>query len=216
MKRVLKSGQVSYVLNVKSKHNRMKSYLVSFSDDELVLRYQTGSQEAFEELLSRHQERVFKYIYLMVRNDALANDLFQDTFVKVIMFIKQHRYVDNGRFLPWVIRIAHNVMMDYFRKEQPEVSLQRQDYTYDLLNNVRLSNPSVEDDLIQQQLLNTIKKMINYLPESQQKVVTMRFYDEMSFKEIADRTGVSINTALGRMRYALINLRKLADKSLSI
>jgi RNA polymerase sigma-70 factor (ECF subfamily) len=96
------------------------------------------------------------------------------------------------------------------------VSIQRQDYTYDLLNNVRLSNPSVEDDLIQQQLLNTIKKMINYLPESQRKVVTMRFYDEMSFKEIADRTGVSINTALGRMRYALINLRKLADKSLSI
>jgi RNA polymerase sigma-70 factor (ECF subfamily) len=132
------------------------------------------------------------------------------------MFIKQHRYVENGRFLPWVIRIAHNVMMDYFRKDQPEVSIQRQDYAYDLLNNVRHSDPSVEDDLIQEQLLNTIKNMINYLPESQREVVTMRFYDEMSFKEIADKTGVSINTALGRMRYALVNLRKLADKSLSI
>lgn len=194
----------------------MKTFLVSFSDDELVQLYQTGNQEAFEELLTRHQERVFKYIYLVVRNEALANDLFQDTFVKVIMFIKQRRYVENGRFLPWVIRIAHNVMMDNFRKEQPEVSIHRQDHPFDLLNNVRLSDPSVEDDLIQQQLLRDVKEMIAYLPESQREVVKMRFYDDMSFKEIADRTGVSINTALGRMRYALINLRKLADKSLSI
>ncbi len=194
----------------------MKTFLVSLSDEELVQRYQTGSQEAFEELLTRHQERVFKYIYLVVRNEALANDLFQDTFVKVIMFIKQRRYVENGRFLPWVIRIAHNVMMDNFRKEQPEVSIHRQDHPFDLLNNVRLSDPSVEDDLIQQQLLSEVKEMITYLPDSQREVVQMRFYDNMSFKEIADKTGVSINTALGRMRYALINLRKLADKSLSI
>jgi RNA polymerase sigma-70 factor (ECF subfamily) len=194
----------------------MKTFLVSLSDDELVQHYQTGSQEAFEELLTRHQERVFKYIYLVVRNEALANDLFQDTFVKVIMFIKQRRYVENGRFLPWVIRIAHNVMMDNFRKEQPEVSIHRQDHPFDLLNNVRLSDPSVEDDLIQQQLLSEVKEMITFLPDSQREVVQMRFYDDMSFKEIADKTGVSINTALGRMRYALINLRKLADKSLSI
>ncbi len=194
----------------------MKFFLVSLSDDELVQLYQTGNQEAFEELLTRHQERVFKYIYLVVRNEALANDLFQDTFVKVIMFIKQRRYVENGRFLPWVIRIAHNVMMDHFRKEQPEVSIHRQDHPFDLLNNVRLSDPSVEDELIQQQLLKDVKEMIAYLPDSQREVVKMRFYDDMSFKEIADRTGVSINTALGRMRYALINLRKLADKSLSI
>ncbi len=194
----------------------MKTFLVSLSDDELVQLYQTGNQEAFEELLTRHQERVFKYIYLVVRNEALANDLFQDTFVKVIMFIKQRRYVENGRFLPWVIRIAHNVMMDNFRKEQPEVSIHRQDHPFDLLNNVRLSDPSVEDDLIQQQLLRDVKELIAYLPDSQKEVVQMRFYDDMSFKEIADRTGVSINTALGRMRYALINLRKLADKSLSI
>ena len=194
----------------------MKTFLVSLSDDELVQLYQTGNQEAFEELLTRHQERVFKYIYLVVRNEALANDLFQDTFVKVIMFIKQRRYVENGRFLPWVIRIAHNVMMDNFRKEQPEVSIHRQDHPFDLLNNVRLSDPSVEDDLIQQQLLRDVKELIAYLPYSQKEVVQMRFYDDMSFKEIADRTGVSINTALGRMRYALINLRKLADKSLSI
>jgi len=194
----------------------MKTFLVSLSDDELVQRYQTGSQEAFEELMTRHQERVFKYIYLVVRNESLANDLFQDTFVKVIMFIKQRRYVENGRFLSWVIRIAHNVMMDNFRKEQPEVSIHRQDHPFDLLNNVRLSDPSIEEDLIQQQLLSEVKEMITYLPDSQREVVQMRFYDDMSFKEIADKTGVSINTALGRMRYALINLRKLADKSLSI
>ncbi len=194
----------------------MKTFLVSLSDDELVQLYQTGNQEAFEELLTRHQERVFKYIYLVVRNEALANDLFQDTFVKVIMFIKQRRYVENGRFLPWIIRIAHNVMMDNFRKEQPEVSIHRQDHPFDLLNNVRLSDPSVEDDLIQQQLLRDVKELIAYLPDSQKEVVQMRFYDDMCFKEIAARTGVSIITALGRMPYALINLRKLADKSLSI
>ena len=187
----------------------MKTFLVSLSDDELVQLYQTGNQEAFEELLTRHQERVFKYIYLVVRNEALANDLFQDTFVKVIMFIKQRRYVENGRFLPWVIRIAHNVMMDNFRKEQPEVSIHRQDHPFDLLNNVRLSDPSVEDDLIQQQLLRDVKELIAYLPDSQKEVVQMRFYDDMSFKEIASATNCSINTALGRMRYGLINLRKL-------
>lgn len=194
----------------------MKSFLVSLSDDELVQRYQFGSQDAFEELLARHQEQVFKYIYLVVRNDTLANDLFQDTFVKVIMFIKQQRYVQNGHFLPWVVRIAHNVMMDFFRKEHPEVFIPLQGHPYDLLNNARLSNPSVEEDFIRQQLLNEVKDLINYLPESQQEVILMRFYDDMSFKEIAEITGVSINTTLGRMRYALTNLRKLADKTLFI
>ncbi|MBB3187925.1 RNA polymerase sigma factor [Microbacter margulisiae] len=194
----------------------MKILFANLPDDELVKYYQAGNQEAFRELLSRHQERVFKYIYLIVRNESLANDLFQDTFVKVVTFIKQYRYIENGHFLSWVIRIAHNLIMDYYRKNQPEVSIHQPDHPYDLLNNIRLSDPSAEDDLIQRQLVNNIRELIKYLPDLQQEVVHLRYYEDLSFREIADKTGVSINTALGRMRYALINLRKLADESLSI
>lgn len=194
----------------------MKILFTNLPDDELVKYYQAGNQEAFRELLTRHQERVFKYIYLIVRNESLANDLFQDTFVKVVTFIKQHRYIENGHFLSWVIRIAHNLIMDYYRKNQPEVSIHQPDHPYDLLNNIRLSDPSAEDNLIQRQLVNNVRELIKYLPDLQQEVVHLRYYEDLSFREIADKTGVSINTALGRMRYALINLRKLADESLSI
>lgn len=194
----------------------MKTSFIQLSDDELVQSFYEGNQEAFKELLERHQEHVFRYILSIIKNESLANDFFQDTFVKAILFIKQNRYSHNGRFLQWIMRIAHNILMDYFRKEQLEISIQYTEKSYDLLNNIRLADVSMEEMLIQLQSENEIRSMITLLPKTQQEVVLMRYYQNLSFKEIADKTGVSINTALGRMRYALSNLRKLADKSLSI
>jgi RNA polymerase sigma-70 factor (ECF subfamily) len=194
----------------------MKTSLTQLSDDDLVRSYYAGNQDAFKELLDRHQEHVFRYILSIIKNESLANDFFQDTFVKAIFFIKQNRYVHNDRFVQWIMRIAHNIMMDYFRKEQLEVSIHHTEKSYDLLNNIRLADSPMEDMLIQLQSENEIRSMIKLLPKTQQEVVMMRFYQDLSFKEIADQTGVSINTALGRMRYALNNLRKLAERSLSI
>ncbi|MGC9151369.1 MAG: RNA polymerase sigma factor [Microbacter sp.] len=194
----------------------MKTTLIQLSDDELVHSYYAGNQDAFKELLARHQEHVFRYILSIIRNESLANDFFQDTFVKAILFIKQNRYVHDGRFLQWIMRIAHNIVMDYFRKEQLELSIQHSEKSYDLLNDIRLADASMEDVLIQAQSENELRALIQLLPQTQKEVVMMRYYQNMSFKEIAEQTGVSINTALGRMRYALTNLRKLAEKSLSI
>jgi RNA polymerase sigma factor (sigma-70 family) len=181
------------------------------TDDELVQLYAIGNHAAFTELIFRYQDKVFTYIYLIVRNRALAEDLFQETFIKVITNIRQQRYTENGKFLAWVNRIAHNLIIDYFRREQIENINAHSNFGYDVFNNTKYCDMNVEDELVYEQLLGNVAKMVDFLPENQREVVKMRFYDDLSFKEIADKTGVSINTALGRMRYALINMRKLTE-----
>jgi RNA polymerase sigma-70 factor (ECF subfamily) len=187
--------------------------LLEKTDDELVRLYFKGDHDAFAVLMGRHQDKVYTYIYLLVRNRQLAEDLFQDTFIKVVTSIKQQRYADNGKFVAWVNRIAHNLIIDYFRREQGENTLSHTDFDYDVFNNVRLSDATVEDEMVREQLMCNVARMVDFLPDTQQEVVRMRFYEDLSFKEIADKTGVSINTALGRMRYALINMRKMAEEN---
>jgi len=186
------------------------------TDDELVQLYALGDHTAFTVLMNRHQNKVFTYIYLIVRNRALAEDIFQDTFIKVIVTIRQQRYTGDGKFVAWVNRIAHNLIIDHFRKEQAENTYNQGDYDCDILNNSKLCDSNVEEQMVHQQLYEDVSRMVNFLPAAQREVVKMRFYDDLSFKEIADKTGVSINTALGRMRYALINMRKLTEESNSI
>lgn len=183
-----------------------------FSDDELVKLYEQGNNEAFEQLLNRYKDRVFTQIFLVVHNKELAEDIFQDTFIKVIIFMKQGRYTDVGKFYPWLSRIAHNLIVDHFRRNYIEQNISGDSQDIELINALNLSERSIEDVMVNEQLLADVVKLINYLPENQQEVVRMRFFEDLSFKEIADATGVSINTALGRMRYALLNLRKLAQE----
>jgi RNA polymerase sigma-70 factor (ECF subfamily) len=187
--------------------------LLEKTDDELVRLFFKGDHDAFAVLMGRHQDKVYTYIYLLVRNRQLAEDLFQDTFIKVVTSIKQQRYADNGKFVAWVNRIAHNLIIDYFRREQGENTLSHTDFDYDVFNNVRLSDANVEEEMVREQLMCNVARMVDFLPDTQQEVVKMRFYEDLSFKEIADKTGVSINTALGRMRYALINMRKMAEEN---
>ena len=177
------------------------------SDDHLITLYVDGKNEAFDELLERHKDRVFMYIYHSVKNEELANDLFQDTFVKAITTIKQGRYVENGHFAAWVTRIAHNLIIDYYRQVKNE-NLQSTD---DDESNI-LSESTIEENLVTSQIHSDVRRLIRTLPESQREVLVMRYYKNMSFKEIADTTGVSINTALGRMRYAILNMRRIAEE----
>jgi RNA polymerase sigma factor (sigma-70 family) len=182
------------------------------TDYELVQEFVDGSQSGIEILIKRHKNRVFTYIMLMVKNEQLAEDIFQDTFIKVIHSLKAGKYKDNGRFLSWVIRIAHNLVIDHFRKEKQMNMLSNDDTVVDLFNNRKLADKNIEDNLIHEQICQDIRTLIERLPEDQKEVILLRHYGDLSFKEIADQTGVSINTALGRMRYALINLRKLIEK----
>lgn len=185
--------------------------LSQFTDDELVKLYEGGNNEAFEILLSRYKSKVFSYIYLIVRNKELTEDIFQDTFIKAIATIQQGRYVESGKFLGWVNRIAHNLIIDHFRREKNENTFSADGVDYDIVNNAKLSEKSVEDTISNEQVLTDVVRLIDFLPESQQCVVRMRFFEDLSFKEIAEKTDVSINTALGRMRYALLNMRKIAQ-----
>lgn len=183
---------------------------LSMTDEQLVKAYAQGSNEAFDALLKRHQDRVFNYILRIIKNEDLANDIFQETFVKAILTIKQGRYTENGRFPAWISRIAHNLIIDYYRQEKSE-NLQSADMgDINILNRKELCEATVEDLIINDQILNDVKYLINELPELQREVLHMRYYLNLSFKEIAEKTGVSINTALGRMRYAIINLRRIA------
>lgn len=183
---------------------------LSITDEQLVKAYAQGSNEAFDTLLKRHQDRVFNYILRIVKNEDLANDIFQETFVKAILTIKQGRYTENGKFPAWITRIAHNLIIDNFRQEKSE-NLQSTDIEdINILNRKELCEATVEDLIITDQIMNDVKYLINELPELQREVLNMRYYLNMSFKEIAEQTGVSINTALGRMRYAIINLRRIA------
>lgn len=186
--------------------------LVGLTDEELVIKYAEGVNEAFDVLLNRYKSKLFSYIYFAVRDRDLADDIFQDTFVKAIMTIRQGRYTENGKFPAWITRIAHNLIIDYFRQEKSNNQISSEEAGFDLLNNPKYSDDNVEDRLIHDQIITDIKKLVMYLPENQQEVVIMRYYKNLSFKEIADATGVSINTALGRMRYAILNLRRIADE----
>ena len=182
------------------------------SDDQLISLYVEGKNEAFDELLERHKDRIFMYIYHSVKNEDLANDLFQDTFVKAITTIKQGRYVENGHFAAWVSRIAHNLIIDYFRQVKNENLQSTDDDESNILNRKELSQSTIEDDMVASQIHNDVRRLIRTLPASQRQVLVMRYYKNMSFKEIADTTGVSINTALGRMRYAILNMRRMAEE----
>ena len=186
--------------------------LHQLTDDKLVKLYKEGNNKAFEVLLSRYQSKVYTYIYLIVRNKELAEDIFQDTFIKAIATIQQDRYVESGKFLAWVNRIAHNLIIDYFRHEKNESTFSIEGMPTDLLNNAKFSEKSTEDIILKEQILADVTRLVDELPLTQQMVVKMRFFENLSFKEIAEKTNVSINTALGRMRYALINIRRLARK----
>jgi len=155
---------------------------------------------------------VYTYILLTIKNQQLAEDLFQETFIKVIQSLRAGKYKDNGRFLSWVIRIAHNLVIDHFRKEKQMNSISNDDTEVDLFNSKKFSDKNVEERIIGNQIRAELRTLINELPDDQREVVLLRHYGELSFKEIADQTNVSINTALGRMRYALINLRKMIDE----
>ncbi|MBD5371217.1 MAG: sigma-70 family RNA polymerase sigma factor [Bacteroides sp.] len=182
----------------------------SMTDEMLVKAYAQGNNEAFDALLKRHQDRVFNYILRIIRNEDLANDIFQETFVKAILTIKQGRYTENGKFPAWITRIAHNLIIDYYRQEKSENVQSADMEDIDILNRKDLCEATIEDLIISDQIIADVQYLIQELPELQREVLNMRYYQNMSFKEIAEKTGVSINTALGRMRYAIINLRRIA------
>ena len=180
---------------------------VQVSDSELVTLYIHGNEKAFEKLVQRHKSRIYTTIYLIVKDQYVAEDLLQDTFIKAVDTIKGGRYNDEGKFLPWIIRIAHNLAIDYFRRDKRYPNVVFEDGS-SVFNTLDFSEDSVESIQIRQETHEQLREMIQRLPDVQKQVLIMRHYEDMSFQEIADATGVSINTALGRMRYALINLRK--------
>lgn len=186
--------------------------LSTLNDNELVQRFIKGDQNSLEILIQRHKNRVFSYILIIVKNQELAEDVFQETFIKVIRSLKQGKYTENGKFVSWVLRIAHNLIIDHFRKEKLKGTISNDSCDVDIFNSQKFSEENIEDQLVHSQILSEVKDLIQELPEDQQQVIYMRHYMGLSFKEIADQTDVSINTALGRMRYALINLRKLIEK----
>ncbi len=182
------------------------------TDEQLVVAYASGNNEAFDTLLLRHKGRLFTYIYQMVRDRDIADDIFQETFVKAITTIRQGRYNDMGKFSAWITRIARNLVIDSFRAEKSEAVLSTDDTNFDILNRRELAEETIEDAIIDLQIEDDLRRLIDELPDTQREVLNMRFYRDLSFKEIAELTGVSINTALGRMRYAILNLRRMAKE----
>ncbi len=185
---------------------------ISLTDEMLVKLYAAGDDGAFDTLLDRYERRLYSYILHFVHNEDMADDLFQETFVKAITTIKQGRYVETGKFSAWITRIAHNLIIDQFRFERNENTVSNDETPTDLFNNVDLAEACIEMQIVGTEQLADVKRLVGHLPDSQREVVYLRFYREMSFKEIADATGVSINTALGRMRYALLNMRRMAGE----
>ena len=185
----------------------------TLSDDTLVKMYAEGNNEAFEVLLLRYKNKVFSYIYVIVKNRDLADDFFQETFMRAIVCIKKGQYAESGKFISWITRIAHNLIFDKFRQEKYQKTYSNdENEELDLLNNSQLCESTVEDRMVREQVLNDVSHIVKFLPETQREVVRMRYYDDLSFKEIAEKTNVSINTALGRMRYAIQNMRRIADE----
>jgi RNA polymerase sigma-70 factor (ECF subfamily) len=181
------------------------------SDSLLVKNYVLGDEASLEILIKKHQQRLFSFIYSKVKDRDITNDIFQDTFIKVIKTLKKGNYNEEGKFLPWVMRIAHNLIIDYFRKNNRMPNFKNSD-EFDIFSIISDDSLNAEKQLIQEQIFDDLRVLVNELPEEQKEVLMMRMYRDMSFKEISDCTGVSINTALGRMRYALINMRKLIEK----
>ena len=186
--------------------------LKKMTDEELVIAYSKGNNQAFDVLLGRYEDKIYSYIYFIVHNNELAEDIFQDTFVKAIMTIRQGRYTEKGKFGAWITRIAHNLIIDVFRQERAQNVVSNDEGELDLLNNIRLSECTIENMMIADQIREDIRSLIKMLPDNQREVVHLRFYKGLSFQEIAELTHVSINTSLGRMRYAILNLRKMAEK----
>lgn len=182
------------------------------SDERLISLYVDGCNAAFDELLDRYKQSVYSYIRYLVRDDVVADDFFQETFIKAITTIKQGRYYENGKFLAWIMRIAHNLIVDHYRLEKQENVQSADSAESDVYNRKEYSASTIEDDMILHQTRQDVKRLILSLPFSQREVIFMRYYQNMSYKEIAEATKVSINTALGRMRYALMNMRKYADE----
>lgn len=182
------------------------------SDSELIRNYLSGKEIALEFLIKRHQQRIFSYIIVRIQDQDLANDVFQDTFVKVINTFKKGKYNEEGKFLQWSMRIAHNLIIDHFRK-QKRMPTMSPNSEFDIFNVIKDPRLNIESIIIKEQIESDLHKLIDELPEEQREVLKLRHFCELSFKDIADQTGVSINTALGRMRYALINLRKLMEKN---
>ncbi len=185
----------------------MKSTMLS--DQTLLEMYQQGNREAVSQLLERHTRRVRDYVRMMVKDDDVADDLAQEVLIKVVKVLDEGRYTDKGRFLPWVLRIAHNRVLDYFRAQKQVKTVSESSAGFDILGSKNFAEPSIEDKLISEQQAEEVRRLIEELPAEQRDVVKMRYYEGLSFKEIAEHTGVSINTALGRMRYALINMRQM-------
>ena len=187
------------------------------TDDLLVSLYLEGNNSAFDVLLNRHKDRLFNYIFFIVRSKEVAEDIFQETFVKAIVTLQQGRYTNDGKFAAWITRIAHNLVIDQFRIERNENTVSNDETEVDLLNDARLAEGTVENRMVNEQVLKDVRMLIDELPDCQREVVFMRYYQDMSFKDIADITGVSINTALGRMRYAILNMRRIAaEKNISL
>lgn len=188
--------------------------LNEMTDEELAVSYIEGNNKAFDVLLSKNQHKIFTYILFVVRNQEVANDVFQETFVKVITKLQQRKYVPDGKFSAWVMRIAHNEIMDWYRDQRGRHIIEApKDNDLSNVGGADVVLNSVESHFVNTQVLDDVRHMMNLLPASQREVVFMRFYQEMSFKEIAEATGVSINTSLGRMRYAILNLRRMAKEN---
>ena len=186
--------------------------LINLSDEELVKSFAEGDQRCFNVLIDRHKQKIYSFIFLMVRRQELAEDIFQDSFLKVHHSIIEGRYAESGKFVSWVMRIAHNLIIDYYRKQKHLPMVYNEEYTYDLFNDYKLSDKSIEDKMVFDEILKDVSALVELLPDNQREVVKMRHYMGLSFKEIAEETNVSINTALGRMRYALLNLRRMMDE----
>ncbi len=183
------------------------------SDQVLLNRYLLGERGAISQLIDRHSNRVRDYIRMMVKDRDLADDILQETLIKVVRVIDQGRYADTGKFLSWVLRIAHNQVIDYFRSQKSAKTINESDAGYNVLGTLRFADATVEDKLISEQVAADVRRLVEHLPEEQREVVMLRYYSGLSFQEIADQTEVSINTALGRMRYALINMRKMIKEN---
>jgi RNA polymerase sigma factor, sigma-70 family len=179
------------------------------SDQKLLNSYLSGDQRAISKLIERYSSRVRDYINMMVKDRDVADDIFQETFIKAVRVIDDGRYTDNGKFLSWILRIAHNQVIDHFRAQKQSRQVTEAEAGYDVLGTLRFAERTVEDELVSSQIENDVRRLVELLPDEQREVVMMRYYGGLSFKEIAEQTDVSINTALGRMRYALINLRRM-------
>ncbi len=186
--------------------------ITTISEKELVKSFINGNHSSLQILIERHQSRLYSYIFLLVKDKQLADDIFQDTYVKVINTLKRGSYNDEGKFIQWVMRIAHNLVIDHFRKSKKVPTVDNLHNDFDVFDTIKFTDPSIEEKLVVDQIHTDVRKLLNYLPEEQREVLYLRCYSGLSFKDIAEQTDVSINTALGRMRYAIINMRKIIEE----